>query len=164
MSIELFWALVIAGIIAVIFAGIYVWRMVKARPRADAARVTVAGPSESGQTIGEETMGWSDLTDQERQIVGEYVRLLRAWCGEQARTNNHGGALNDDYAQVQPILATLSGTDIINDGSGLAGCGLLTVDEVVGLTAQTQGILVNYNSAGFRQMWAKAAGPSNLIG
>lgn len=109
-------------------------------------------------------MAWSDLTPEQQAVASEYVRLLRSWCGEQARTNNHGGALNDSYATVQTILGLLGNDDVITDGSGLAGAASLTKGEVVSLTAHMQGILTNYNTAGHRQMWAKAAGPSNLIG
>jgi hypothetical protein len=48
-------------------------------------------------------MSYADLTGEQRNVLGEYVRMLRAWCGEQARGNNHAEALNDDYAQVQAI-------------------------------------------------------------
>jgi hypothetical protein len=109
-------------------------------------------------------MGYAELTAEQKNVLSEYVRLLRAWCGEQARTNNHGQALNSDYAQVQAVLAELQDTDVITDGSGLAGAGQLTKAEVVSLTAQSQGILATYDTAGLRQAYAKAAGPGNLIG
>ncbi len=109
-------------------------------------------------------MDFDDLTPEQQAIVSEYVRLLRAWCGEQARVNNHGGALNDGYATVQTILALLDSDDVITDSSGLAGAAALTKGEIVSLTAHMQGILASYNTPGHRQMWAKAAGPSNLIG
>lgn len=109
-------------------------------------------------------MNWEDLTPEQQSIVSEYVRLLRAWCGEQARTNNHAEALNDGYATTQAVLALLDDGDVITDGTGLAGASSLTKGEVVSLTAHMQGILTNYNTAGHRQMWAKAAGPANLIG
>lgn len=109
-------------------------------------------------------MAYNDLTNEQKNVLGEYVRMIRAWCGEQARTNNHAEALNDDYSQVQGILDLLQAGDLIADGSGLAGAGTLSKAEVVSLTAHMQGILTNYNTAGHRQMWAKAAGPGNLIG
>lgn len=109
-------------------------------------------------------MAYNDLTAEQQNVLGEYVRLLRAWSGEQARTNNHGEALNDDYSQVQAILDLLANEDLISDGSGLAGAATLTKAEVISITAHMQGILTNYNTAGHRQLWAKAAGPGNLIG
>jgi hypothetical protein len=109
-------------------------------------------------------MAFADLTPEQQAVLGDYVRIMRAWCGEQARTNNHGEALNSGYAQVQGILALLDGDDLVADGSGLSGAMTLTKGEIISLTAHMQGILINYNTAGHRQMWAKAAGPSNLIG
>src|SRR5512138_759348 len=109
-------------------------------------------------------MAYNDLTAEQKAVLGEYTRMLRAWAGEQARTNNHAEALNDDYAQVQAILDLLATSDVIADDSGLAGAASLTKAEVVSLTATYQGVLTNYNTAGQRQLWAKAAGPGNLIG
>ena len=66
-------------------------------------------------------MAFNDLTAEQRAVLSEYVRLLRAWTGEQARTNNHAAALNSGYAQVQGILGALQSDDEVLDGSGLAG-------------------------------------------
>lgn len=104
------------------------------------------------------------MTSEETAVLADYVRMMRAWCGEQARANNHADALNSQYAQVQSILAGLGNDDLIVDGSGLSGAMTLTKAEVVTLTATFQGVLASYNQAGQRQLWAKAAGPGNLIG
>lgn len=109
-------------------------------------------------------MAFADLTTEQQSILADYTRLLRAWTGEQARANNHAAAINDGYAQVQTILGELGTDDLVADQSGLAGAGTLTKGEIVSLTAHMQGILSNYNTAGHRQMWAKSAGPGNLIG
>jgi len=109
-------------------------------------------------------MAFSDLTAEQQATLADYVRLLRAWCGEQARTNNHADALNSQYAQIQTILGELQSADVVTDGSGLSGAMSLTAGEITSMTAQMQGILAAYNSEGLRQAWAKAAGPSNLIG
>jgi hypothetical protein len=109
-------------------------------------------------------MAFGDLTSEQQAVLADYVRMARAWCGEQARTNNHADALNSQYAQVQAILAALQDGDLVTDGSGLSGAMALTKAEVVSLTAMFQGVLASYNQAGQRQLWAKAAGPTNLIG
>lgn len=109
-------------------------------------------------------MAYAELTAEQQGVLGEYVRLLRAWCGEQARTNNHGDAINTDYSQVQAILDLLQSEDVITDGSGLAGAASLTKSEIITMTAHVQGVLTNYDTLGHRQLWAKAAGPGNLIG
>ena len=109
-------------------------------------------------------MAFLDLTPEQQSVLADYTRLIRAWCGEQARTNNHADAINSSYSVVQGILAELQGADVVLDGSGLAGASPLTKDDVVSITANLQGILTNYNTLGHRQLYAKAAGASNLIG
>lgn len=109
-------------------------------------------------------MAFNDLTAEQQATLSEYVRLLRAWCGEQARSNNHADALNTEYTHIQAILEALDNDDLVADGTGLAGAMTLTKAEIVTLTAHMQGVLTNYNTLGHRQSWAKAAGPSNLIG
>lgn len=109
-------------------------------------------------------MNFEDLTAEEQAVLADYVRILRAWCGEQARMNNHGEALNSAFAQVQAILAQLDDADPVADGSGLDGAMTLTKAEIVSITANMQGLLASYNTAGLRQVFAKAAGPINLIG
>lgn len=110
-------------------------------------------------------MNFEDLTPEQQAILSEHVRMARAWAGEQARTNNHGQVLDTNYwSQVSAILALLDNGDVIPDGSGLAGAGTLTKADVVTLTSYIEGIMASYDTAPHRQMYAKAAGPSNLIG
>lgn len=110
-------------------------------------------------------MAWADLTPEEKAVVTDYVRLLRGWAGEQARTNNHADALNTAYnATVTTLLSEIGESEEIPDGSGLGGAVTMTRSEVVTLTSHVQGILTNYNTANHRQLWSKAAGPGNLIG
>ena len=109
---------------------------------------------------------WAELTTEEQGIVQNYVdTLIRPTMGELARVNNHLDAANTDYlAQASAILATLTGTEEIPNGSGLAGSAVLTANEVITLTSYAQGILTNYNTSGHRQNYALAAGAINLIG
>jgi hypothetical protein len=109
-------------------------------------------------------MAFTDLELDEQGAITEYLRMIRAWAGEQARTNNHADALNTMYTHIQAALASVGTDEEIPDSTGLAGAMGLTKGELVSLTAHMQGILANYNTLGHRQMWAKAAGPSNLIG
>ena len=109
-------------------------------------------------------MAFADLTPEQQSVLADYVRLARAWCGEQARTNNHADAINSAYNVMQGILGLLDSSDIVNDGSGLAGASLLTKDEIISITANLQGVLTNYDTLGHRQLYAKAAGAANLIG
>ena len=110
-------------------------------------------------------MAFSDLTPEQQAVLAEHVRMVRAWAGEQARTNNHAQTLATNYwSQANAILALLDDADVITDGSGLAGAGVLTKTDVVALTSYIEGITTGYDTAPHRQMYAKAAGPGNLIG
>lgn len=109
-------------------------------------------------------MAWTDLDASEQGAVAEYTRMIRAWAGEQARTNNHADALNTMYTHIQTALESVGADEVIPDGTGLAGAMDLTKAELVTLTAHLQGLLLTYNTLGHRQSWAKAAGPGNLIG
>ena len=110
-------------------------------------------------------MDFADLTPEQQSVLSAHVRMMRAWAGEQARTNNHAAVLGTNYwAQVATILALLDDADVITDGSGLAGAGTLTKANVVSMTSYIEGILTGYDTAPHRQMYALAAGPGNLIG
>ncbi len=72
-------------------------------------------------------MTWEELTDEQRAVLSDYVRNLRSWAGEQARTNNHSDALNTAYtAGITTTLGLLGSTEEIHDGSGLGGAMTLT--------------------------------------
>ena len=110
-------------------------------------------------------MDFADLTPEQQAVLSAHTRMVRAWAGEQARTNNHAAVLGTNYwAQVAAILELLDNADVIPDGSGLDGAGTLTKADVVSLTSYIEGILTNYDTAPHRQKYALAAGPGNLIG
>ena len=111
-------------------------------------------------------MAYSDLTATQKTELQDWLSaVLRPWCGEQARANNHGQVVNNAYlANASSILDELSDTDEIPNTGGLSGATALTKSEVVGIVSHIQGIQSNYNTAGHRQMWTKAAGATNMIG
>ena len=71
-------------------------------------------------------MAYADLTAEQKAVLTDYVRNLRAWCGEQARTNNHGAALDTGYQNMTAIFAELGDSETIPDESGLGGAQTLT--------------------------------------
>jgi hypothetical protein len=105
---------------------------------------------------------WNELTTDQQNAYLAFQRTLRATAAEQAKVNNHWDAVNDAYSQIQ-ALGLDTGEEPPNS-SGLAGSLALTHGELVSIVAHGQGILTNYNTAGHRQLWAKAAGVDNLIG
>lgn len=108
---------------------------------------------------------YDSLTSEHKAILADYVNNLRAWCGEQARANNHADASETAYRSfVSVLLDSLDGTEIIPNDSGLSGAQSLTKDEIITLISHQQNILSGFNLSTFRQAWAKATGSSNLIG
>jgi len=115
---------------------------------------------------------YASLTQEQKDIVQAYVNFARAWAGEQARTNNHGEAANDDWnAQINTIVGSLDTGEVIPNTSGLAGAASLTKEEVTTLTSHLQNMQTDmsshtggFNTTTLRQAWIKAAGAANMIG
>jgi len=115
---------------------------------------------------------YASLTQEQKDILQASTNLVRAWSGEQARTNNHADAINNDYnAQTITIGNLLDAGEIIPNTSGLSGAASLTIEEYTTLISHIQNILLNmsshtagFNTAFLRQAWTKAVGAENMIG
>ncbi len=113
----------------------------------------------------EAMMAYADLTPEQQQIVAEYVRQVRATIGEFARLLNHFEALDYMYdGQITAGWAALLNTDIITDGSGLAGVSELTKAQVTTLANGMDAVLTTYNTQAMRQLFVRVAGMTNTIG
>ena len=109
-------------------------------------------------------MAFNDLTPEQQGIVSEYVRQQRAVVGEFARLLNRMEALDNMYdGQVVTAWATLGTTDVIADGSGLAGASQLTKAEVESIATAVQSILTTYQTEVLRQLYTRMAGMVNVI-
>lgn len=115
---------------------------------------------------------YESLSPSQKALLNDMVTLSRSWAGEQARTNNHGEAINTTYnASVSAILASLDAGEVVPNQSGLAGAADLTKEEVITLISHMQNILTDmrthtsgFNTPALRQVWVRAAGAANLIG
>ncbi len=115
---------------------------------------------------------YAGLTTEQKSILQNSLNLIRAWAGEQARTNNHGEVINDDYnAQTLTIITELDALEVIPNTSGLAGSASVTKEEMITLVSHVQNIQTDmsshtggFNTSALRQAWIKAAGAENLIG
>ena len=108
---------------------------------------------------------YAELTTEQKSILDAFVGMVRSWSGEQARTNNHGEAINDDYnAQVSAIITTLDAGALVPNESGLSGAASLTKEDIISIVSHIQGVQTSYNTSGHRQLWTKASGAANLIG
>jgi hypothetical protein len=115
---------------------------------------------------------YANLTNEQKSILQNSLNLIRAWAGEQARTNNHGEAINDDYnAQTLTVITELDALEVIPNTSGLAGAVSITKEEMITLVSHVQNMQADmsthtggFNTPALRQVWTKAAGAENLIG
>jgi hypothetical protein len=108
---------------------------------------------------------YDELTANQKGVLNAFVTGIRGLVGGQARQNNHGDALKDDYiAQVSAILSSLNTAEIIPNASGLAGAADLTKEQILELIGHVQGILADYNTSEHRQAWVIACGPANMVG
>ena len=105
------------------------------------------------------------LTPEQQNIVAEYTRQQRALVGEFARWLNRIEAADNMYdGQVVAAWASLGDSDVIVDGSVLAGVSSLTKAEVTQIAGASQGILTAYQTEALRRLYVKIAGMTNTIG
>lgn len=109
-------------------------------------------------------MAFVDLTAEQQGIVAEYTCQQRAMVGEFARLLNRFEALDNMYdGQVTAAWASLGDSDIIVDGSGLAGISQLTKAEVASIATAVQAILTTYQTGALRQLYVRMAGMVNTL-
>lgn len=117
-------------------------------------------------------MPWSDLTPEERDAAQDLINFIRAESASIAKIGNHGRAVAGKYVgNVETILAKLQGSDLIPNGTGLAGAQSMTRQEVVNLIGYfltisdtTDNAPGSYNTNYHRSLYAKAGGIGNLNG
>lgn len=117
-------------------------------------------------------MAFLDLTGDQKRAVKELASLTRATAGEIAKLANHCRAITAGYVgNVESILALLQAGDVIPNESGLGNAQDLTKAELVTLIGYCitlsetgDGASGSYNTNYHRGLYAKAAGPANLIG
>ena len=110
-------------------------------------------------------MAYEDLTIEQQRSLDDFCSMLRPWCGEQAKSQNHCAAINDQYnANVSAIFDLLDAADVIPNKTGLSGAVDLTKNDLISIVSHMQNILSGFNTAGHRQLWTRAAGAANMIG
>jgi len=108
---------------------------------------------------------WEQLTDEQRSILAEYTRQLRAATGQLARLCNVFEALNYMYdAQVEDIFPSLDADAVIQDNSGLAGVDDLVESDILGIAVYAiKPFLTSYNTPGSRELYVRIAGLVNTL-
>ena len=109
-------------------------------------------------------MAYADLTKAEKHSLQSWMSLFRQTAGELARVNNHHEVVDTEYlGTASAILATLAGSDVVPNTSGLDGAEPMTKDEIVTIVSYMEAILA-YNTSAHRQKLARSAGEQNLTG
>lgn len=107
---------------------------------------------------------YNDLTDEQKGIVSAWERNQRAWFNSLARLLKEARTLQaaiDASNGVRSIVASLDPSEEVPNSSGIAGAHDLTKSEWNSLiTAGLDDFLVTYDTPAFRQLLAKAAGPT----
>ena len=108
--------------------------------------------------------GFSDLTPEQQGIVAEYTRQQRAMVGAFARLLNQFEGLDNMYdGQVVQAWQSMAASDVIVDGSGLAGTSQLTKAEVTSIADAVQVILATYQTEPLRRLYTRMAGLVNVL-
>lgn len=116
-------------------------------------------------------MAYADLTAEQKASVQALSQLARPLSGELARLLEKFQAVVAYYGgNVETILGGLQNADVIPNESGLAGAQSMTKADWVNLigyfitaSATADGASGSYNTNFHRSLYAKAAGPENLI-
>ena len=107
-------------------------------------------------------MAYEDLTAQERQLLDDFMAMIRPWAGELARLHNRGAAVYSQYwANISTIMDKLEGTDEIPNKTGNAGASTLTKTQTGTILTWVESV-ATINSEANRQLMAIAAGGPNL--
>jgi len=108
-------------------------------------------------------MAYQDLTIEERQILDDFMTMLRPWCGEFARLHNKGAAIYTQYwASISSIVNQIQDSDLVPNKTGNSGAVGVTKSEIGTILAWIESI-ATLNSEQNRQLMAKSAGGSNLV-
>jgi len=116
-------------------------------------------------------MSYETLTQEQRDSVDALAQMVRALSGTLARTLEQFQAVNSYWTgNIETILSGLQASDVIPNKTGLAGAQGLTKSELTNLvgymivaSATADGASGSYNSNYHRSLYAKAAGPINIV-
>jgi hypothetical protein len=105
------------------------------------------------------------LTNEQKQIIREQMRLVRVKAGELARLMNGLAEIKGVYdATTAPVVALLDAGATIGDNSDLAGAVTVAKEDLTDLMADITAILAAYNTTAERTKLTKFAGIPNMLG
>ena len=108
---------------------------------------------------------YASLTQDEKNQLHALLAQVRAFAGTLARDMHKAQVLDDSWdATISTIVATLDVGAVIPNESGLAGAAPLTREEFEQMmNVNIPALLTTYNTPAARQLYAKYAGPGNII-
>lgn len=108
-------------------------------------------------------MLYDDLTTEEKNLVSEHTKQLRAFAGDTTSCLQKGQVLEDLFASAtNAIIATLDAGALIPNTSNLAGAQSLTKEELQAMVTDVSAALTDFNTQTKRELRAKASGSRAL--
>src|SRR4051794_37153468 len=105
---------------------------------------------------------YASLSPEDKAVVQNTDKLIRASAGEMARIWNRIKAIADD-TNATGLVTSLDAAEVIPNSSSLAGSDDLTRTEVVALYNLLNGIRTTNDTTANRNAMSKAAGINAMI-
>lgn len=106
------------------------------------------------------------LTPTQQAQLADWTKNLRALMAAKAKLHQTQAALVGAYNAangISSILASLQATDVIDDGTGLAGAGPFTKQALLDRTSDMNTDIAAWPLATYLPLWAQIAGPINVL-
>ena len=108
---------------------------------------------------------FDSLTNEEKQIIREYTRMVRQTQGQMARLFNNIATINGVWTTtVQALVATLDPGERIKDQSDFAGAVQITKEDLETIEANNTALLTGHNTTARRRLMTQTAGIPNVVG
>ncbi len=108
-------------------------------------------------------MKYSDLTDDQKQLVGAAMKFLRPATGELARLCLRVQELTRGSGPFSSLITGLDAGEVIPNSTDLAGAVPLSREQIIAILGDAAA-LIALNTDAARNRWVAAAGPLNCVG
>jgi len=104
------------------------------------------------------------LTADQLASLNAYMQLLRSFAITMGKSLTVANAINAQYASnIFGILNGVTQTDVLNDGTGLAGAVPMKVGDIMTASLDVQAFITAMTAAGMDTRRTELAGANNLI-
>ncbi len=109
-------------------------------------------------------MDITSLTPAQLKSLTDYMQLLRSFAITMGKAMTVADAINAQYAtNVFTILNSVTGTEVLDDSTGLAGAVPLKVSDIMAASLDVQTFTTAMTAAGMATRRTELAGANNLI-